>query len=58
MKKEATPKNEKGLIQKTSDEKKRQPRKIQRASFKRVPMKKEATPKNAKEPIQKTSDEK
>jgi hypothetical protein len=58
MKKEATSKNAKGLIQKTSEEKRGNSKKIQRGSFKRPPMKKYASPKNTKGLIQKTSDEK
>jgi hypothetical protein len=56
MKKEATPKNAKGLIQKTSNEERGNPRKTQRGSFKRPLMKKEVTSKNAKGLIPKTSD--
>jgi hypothetical protein len=48
MKKEATLKNVKGLVLKTSDEKRGNPKKTQRGSFERPPMKKEATSKNAK----------
>jgi hypothetical protein len=47
MKKEATPRNEKGLIKKTSDEKIGNPKKCKVAHKKRPPMKKEATPRNA-----------
>jgi hypothetical protein len=54
MKKEATPKNTNGLVQKTSD-KKRQAQKIQRGSFKRPPIKKRQSPKNAKRFVQKGS---
>jgi hypothetical protein len=58
MKKEATPKNAKGLIKKTFDEKRGNPKKRKVAHQNRPPMKKETTPKNAKGLIKKTSDEK
>jgi hypothetical protein len=48
MNKEATPKNIKGLIQKTSDEKRGKLKETQRSSFKRPPMKKESTLKKCK----------
>jgi hypothetical protein len=44
MKKRHSPRNAKGLVQKTSDEKRGTPRKTQRGSFKRPPIKKEALP--------------
>jgi hypothetical protein len=58
MKKEATPKNAKGLIKKTFDEKSGNPKKCKGTRQKRLLIKKEATPKNIKVLIKKTSDEK
>jgi hypothetical protein len=48
MKMRQPQKNAKGLIQKTSNEKRGNPRKTQRGSFKRPLMKKEATPEKRK----------
>jgi hypothetical protein len=47
-----------GLIQKTSDEKRGNPWKTQRGSFKSPPIKKEATSKKAKGFVRKAYDEK
>jgi hypothetical protein len=48
MKKEATSKNAKGLIRKTSDEKRGIPKITQRGSFERPPIKKRCNPKKCK----------
>jgi hypothetical protein len=53
MKKEATPKNAKGLIKKTFDEKSGNPKKCKGACQKILLIKKEATPKNIKGLIKK-----
>jgi hypothetical protein len=58
MKKEATLKNAKGLVQKAYDDKRGNHKKRKFAHSKRPSMKKEATPKNAKGLVQNTSDEK
>jgi hypothetical protein len=52
MKKEATPRNTKGLIKKTSDEKRGNPKK-RKGAHKKSLMKKEATPRNTKGLIKK-----
>jgi hypothetical protein len=57
MKNEATLKNVKGLIQKTSDKKRGNPKNA-RGLFKRPLIKKAATQKNGNELIQMTSNEK
>jgi hypothetical protein len=58
MKKEATLKNAKGLVQKAYDDKRGNHKKRKFAHSERPSMKKEATPKNAKGLVQNTSNEK